>query len=89
MQSAQGGLRRCYEDQLRRNPALAGKVILSWTVADDGTADDVAVDSTSLKDADVEGCLKTRVRRLHFRAPQGGAVHVEFPFVFQAAIEQG
>ncbi len=89
VQGAQGGLRRCYEDQLRRNPQLGGRVVLSWTVADDGAAEDVAVEQTTLKDADVEACMKTRVRRLRFPAPHGGAVRVEFPFLLQAAVDQG
>ena len=71
-----------------RGSRLTGRVTIAWTVSEDGTPEDVKVESSTLGDTEAESCMATRVRRLHFPAPRGGAVRVEFPFVFEASIDE-
>lgn len=87
VQEASGAFRACYEAALRRNTRISGKVVLSWRIVQDGAAEDIQAGSSTLQDAEVERCLVTRVRRLRFPRPDGGAVSVEYPMVFYAAVE--
>jgi TonB family protein len=80
---AMGGIKRCYESQLRRNPTLRGRVTVTFTVAGSGT-----VSSASASEAfnpDVGSCVVAVVRRLRFPAPEGGSVTYAFPFIFEPA----
>jgi hypothetical protein len=85
IQAHEDSFRHCYETELQRNARLSGKVVLSWSIAEDGAVEETGIESTSLHDATVEACLKARLRPLQFPPPDGGRVRVQFPFVFEAA----
>jgi hypothetical protein len=76
-----GVFRACYQNQLNRTPGLGGKMVVGFTIAADGTVKSVRVDgSSTLRNADVESCIKSNVARLKFPA-KGGAI-VTYPFIF-------
>lgn len=74
--------RKCYEQGLARDPALAGRLALRFTIALDGSVRTVEVKSNSLPDCQVVGCVSDVFRTLRFDPPQGGSVSVEYPVVF-------
>jgi hypothetical protein len=78
-------IKACYERALKRNPGLAGKVAMRWTITGAGTVSGVEVDQDSMGDSEVTGCMKSRIATWRFPAPSGGAVEVSFPFVFQSS----
>jgi hypothetical protein len=80
-----GALRACYERSLKRNPNLAGKLVLLLTITSAGTVSGVDLTSESLDDPDLASCVRGSVMRWRFPAPEGGGLEVSFPFVFQAA----
>jgi hypothetical protein len=80
-----GAIRACYERSLKRNPGLAGKIVLHWTITAAGTVQNVGTDSDTMGDSEVVNCIKSLVARWRFPAPSGGAVEVQFPFVFQSS----
>jgi TonB family protein len=83
----QNEIKFCYEQQLLKDPQLAGKVVLDFTVGPDGrvTSANVADEST-LRGPAVGTCMTARVRRWKFPRPEGGGeVNVRFPWVFKAA----
>jgi TonB family protein len=55
-------VRYCYERALRQNPALKGKVTVRVTVAPEGGVSDAEIVSSTMGDADVEGCILSRIR---------------------------
>ncbi len=74
----------CYEVELAQHSALRGKLVVSWSIAADGTAQDVTLRSTTLENATVASCVLRQVSQLVFPAPVGGKrVNVNFPFLFQ------
>jgi TonB family protein len=82
----QSELRFCFEQQAQKNPALAGKVAVAFTIDPSGAVADAAVSETSLDDANVEACMLARIRRWRFPEPKnGGTVGVNFPWVFKVA----
>ncbi len=79
------GVRYCYEKELANKPDLAGKVVVRITIGEDGSVAKFEIESTTLNDSGVEGCILQRVRRWTFPKPESGTVSVSLPFVFTAA----
>lgn len=80
---AMGGIKRCYESQLRRNPTLRGRVTVTFTVAGSGSVS--SANASESFNPDVGSCVVGVVRRLRFPAPEGGSVTYAFPFIFEPA----
>jgi hypothetical protein len=78
-----GGVKACYEAGLKRNPSISGKLSVRFAISSVGKVTSVDVESDSLKDDDVAGCVKSRIQSWRFPPGQGG--EVVYPFVFQAA----
>lgn len=76
-----GGIRSCYERELRQNPALAGRLDVSFTLGSSGR---ITRSSTSGLSAAprVGSCVTGRLRGLVFPIPEGGSVDFSFPFTF-------
>jgi TonB family protein len=86
----QNEIKFCYEQELQKNPQLAGKVAVGWTIDPAGSVAEANVSETSIANANVESCILQRVRRWKFPEPQGGGVvSVNFPWLFKAAGDDG
>lgn len=72
-------MRFCYEQGRRRAPDLEGRVLLGWTIDDDGRVSDVDVVESSLPDDIVTACLRAAPRRWRFESGFG-VQRVEYPF---------
>jgi TonB family protein len=76
-------IQMCYEQQLRRNPSLAGKVTIEFTIQVRGNVTDVHVKENSTGDTAVGTCVANTVGTFRFNpGPQGGSVTYSYPFVF-------
>lgn len=79
-------VRYCYEVELQRNQNLEGKVSLKWIISATGSVAKVIVTDTTLNNATVENCIKSKVMGWKFPAPAGGGiVEVNYPFVLKAS----
>lgn len=82
----QNEIKFCYEQELQKNPALAGKVAVAWTIDPAGAVSEATVSESSISNANVESCIVQRIRRWKFPEPDGGGiVNVTFPWIFKAA----
>ncbi len=82
----QNEIKFCFEQELQKNPALAGKVAVAWTIDPSGAVSEANVSESSMGNANVESCIEQRIRRWKFPEPQGGGVvNVTFPWIFKAA----
>jgi len=76
-------IQMCYEQQLRRNPTLAGKVTIEFTIQPRGNVTDVHVKDNTTGDAAVASCVANTVGIFRFNpGPAGGSVTYSYPFVF-------
>lgn len=83
IQRSMAQIRYCYQRELNRQPDLAGKVTVKFTIARDGTVSSSAVKTSSLGNESAESCLVGRFYRMNFPEPMGGgAVLVSYPFLF-------
>jgi hypothetical protein len=76
-----GRFRLCYENGLRNNPNLAGRVSISFTIGRDGSVGSVS-GGGDLPDSAVIGCVTKAFYGLSFPQPEGGIVKVAYPIAF-------
>ncbi len=77
-----GLVKACYENALKRNPSLKGKMRIRFTILETGGLQDLAVVENGLGSSDVASCVANTMRawRLPFRP--SGPVVAEVPFIF-------
>jgi TonB family protein len=72
----------CYEKELKRDPGLAGKVEIEFTIDEEGRVTEATVASNSMSSDVVGTCIVGRIKRWRFPKPDGGSVTVMYPFIF-------
>lgn len=77
-----GRFRLCYEDGLRRNPKLDGRVAIKFVIDLDGNVSVAQDEGSDLPDKDVIACVATGFQKLQFPPTEGGIVTVVYPIIF-------
>ena len=72
----------CFQDGLRRQPTIGGRVVTRFIIDRSGAVAEAQITESALKDSRVEACVSRAFRSLSFPQPEGGVVHVVYPFVF-------
>lgn len=80
-----GGVRHCYEMQLKVNPTLSGKVKVMFTIGASGSVASCSVSANTMGNSLVASCVCRRVKRWRFPQPEEGSVTVSYTFVFTPA----
>jgi outer membrane biosynthesis protein TonB len=76
-------IKTCYENALKRNPTLKGKISIRFTILETGGLADVAAAVNSMGSPDVARCIVDTMRSWRTQFRPSGPVTVEYPFVFQ------
>ncbi|NUO49353.1 MAG: AgmX/PglI C-terminal domain-containing protein [Polyangiaceae bacterium] len=77
-----GRFRLCYEQGLRKDPSLAGRVTVTFIIAADGSVSSSSA-SGDLPDTSVRSCVARSFTTLSFPPPEkGGVVKVSYPIIF-------
>ena len=79
----QDGFLACYEAALKANSKLQGKLVVEFTIGEDGKVVAASVVKDGLGSAEVATCVVGLLKRLRFPAPTDGEVTISNPFVFQ------
>jgi hypothetical protein len=77
-------VRACYEKALIKEPSLAGKVVLEWTISLSGTVVTAKIKNSTLRNSTVEGCIIQDLKTWKFPPAKGGLVIVSYPFLFNS-----
>lgn len=77
-----GLIKACYENALKRNPNLKGKISVRFTILETGGLADVTAALNSLGSPDVAACIVNTMRSWRTQFKPAGPVTVEYPFVF-------
>jgi len=80
-----GRLRLCYEDGLRNNPKLAGRVKVKFVIDRTGAVQTAVDGGSDLSDKGVVACVVRHFGNLTFPAPERGIVTVVYPIEFSPA----
>lgn len=76
------GIQFCYENELKRQPGLRGKVVFNLTVDASGRVTDVGVVEDTLGAGAVAACALAQIRDWRFPAIEAGVTTFRAPFVF-------
>ena len=77
-----GRFRLCYENGLRGNPSLAGRVSTRFVIDRTGAVAKAASEGSDLPSAATVSCVVRGFGNLSFPQPEGGIVSVLYPIVF-------
>lgn len=77
-----GRFRLCYENGLRNNPNLQGRVSVRFVIGRDGAVSNVSNGGSDMPDGGVVSCVVRAFNGLSFPQPEGGIVAVVFPIMF-------
>ncbi len=81
-QKNKGGIFNIYNRALRKNPSLAGQVLLQLTIAPDGSVISVKILSSELKDKSLERKLILKVKKFKFSNSNVAQVTITYPIDF-------
>jgi tetratricopeptide (TPR) repeat protein len=77
-----GRFRLCYENGLRNNPNLMGRVATRFVIRKDGDVDSVSNGGSDMPDGAVVSCVLRAFHGFSFPQPEGGSVSVVAPIMF-------
>ena len=77
-----GRLRLCYENGLRKNPALAGRVTVKFVIDRTGSVSTASDGGSDLADTGVIACVVRSFGNLSFPQPEASIVTVVYPIDF-------
>jgi hypothetical protein len=77
-----GRFRLCYENGLRTNPNLQGRVAIKFVIDRSGSVSTASDGGSDLPDQGVVGCVVRGFGNLSFPQPEGGIVTVVYPIIF-------
>jgi hypothetical protein len=81
-----GRIRLCYENGLRKDPGLRGKVEVKFVINREGMVNTASLVSSNLPDSSMVECVVRAFTTLVFPKPDGGIVSVVYPFMFEPAV---
>jgi hypothetical protein len=82
VQSRYGAFRACYEAASAREPNLTGGVTIAWSITPGGDTTGPRVQSSTLGNPRVEGCILRQFARLRFPTADKGT-NASWPFIFK------
>ncbi|MFT3914491.1 MAG: AgmX/PglI C-terminal domain-containing protein [Anaeromyxobacteraceae bacterium] len=77
-----GLVKACYENALKRNPNLKGKLTIRFTILETGGLADIVTALNTIGSSDVASCIIGTMRTWRTQFRPSGPVTVEYPFVF-------
>jgi hypothetical protein len=77
-----GRFRMCYENGLRANPNLTGRVTARFVIGREGSVSNVQNGGSDIPDAGVVSCVVQAFYSLSFPTPENGIVSVSYPIMF-------
>jgi FHA domain len=77
-----GRFRLCFENGLRNNPNLQGRVSVRFVIGRDGAVSNVGNGGSDMPDGGVVSCVVRAFYGLSFPQPEGGIVTVTYPIMF-------
>ncbi|HWZ90338.1 MAG TPA: AgmX/PglI C-terminal domain-containing protein, partial [Polyangiaceae bacterium] len=81
-----GRFRLCYENGLRNNPLLRGRVTTKFVIDKTGAVGSAADGGSDMPDAGVVACVVRGFGNLSFPQPEGGNVTVRYPIQFEPTV---
>jgi hypothetical protein len=85
VRASYGTFRKCYEDGLKKQGNLGGRVGIRFVIERDGSVGSAEADCPTLPDHAVIDCIVKAFGALRFPQPSGGIVRVVYPIMYSPA----
>ncbi len=84
VRSRASGIKACYQREANRDRSLEGKLVVNFTVDAAGAVTQTRIvgDRSTLKNAEVEKCVRRQIQSLSGKFPAKGGAIVNYPFIF-------
>ena len=76
-----GAIKHCYEQALKKDPTVKGKVTIRFTIGPAGRITSISIKDNSTGSASIGSCIKGKVKSWKFPPPEGGSVTFSYPFI--------
>ena len=76
------GIQYCYSAELKRDPSLAGKIVVALVVAPSGEVTRAEIVQSSIHSERLSACVLSQIRDWKFPPIKGGMTSFQAPFVF-------
>ena len=76
-------IRDCYNAALQGDPEAKGRVVIDFTIGEQGQVTQAAVGSSDMTSDAAPSCMRDVIRGWSFPKPSGGSVQVSYPFVLE------
>jgi LPXTG-motif cell wall-anchored protein len=76
-------VKSCYEHRLKTNSFLEGKLDMNIGLASSGRVTSIAINKDTVRDSQMLGCVKRKIRGWQFPKPEGGRVVIAKTFSFK------
>ena len=74
----------CVQMAAPAKQTMSGQVTIKWKITAAGGVETASLESSTVKDPEIEQCILTLVKSWTFPAPQGGSVVTTYPFAIRA-----
>lgn len=74
----------CYHSLLEKNKKASGKVVIRFTIGEDGKVEDTVVMNETTLPTDTANCIADVLKTIEFPKPTGGKARITYPWVFEA-----
>jgi TonB family protein len=82
VQKYAAGIQYCYGNELKHDPSLAGKLVVSLTVSASGRVTQASIVHDSVRSQALSACALSQIREWRFPAIAEGVTTFQAPFVF-------
>jgi TonB family protein len=77
-------VRACYHALLEKNKKASGKVVIRFTVGEDGSVEEAVVLNETTLPTETSSCIAEVVKTTVFPKPEGGKARITYPWEFTA-----
>ena len=84
LQTKRDEIRACYRALLEKNKKASGKVVLRFTIGEDGAVEEVVTMNATTLPTETATCIAELVKSIAFPKPTGGKAAITYPWEFTA-----
>lgn len=77
-------IKACYHALLEKNKKASGKVVIRFTIGEDGAVEDTVIMNETTLPTDTAQCIADIVKDTKFPKPTGGKARITYPWDFTA-----
>jgi hypothetical protein len=83
VRSRYGSIRRCYEEGLKRDAHLTGRITVRFVIDREGQVSKAIVSASTVPDCTASACVRDQFKLMKFPVPEHGILTVVYPIMLE------